>query len=73
MNKWISVDEKLPKAMQEVLCYKGKFWGNLMDVYTYLGNGKWQDDYGNIASTEDDSITHWMPLPKIPKMKGGNN
>lgn len=67
--EWISVDDRLPEDMQEVLCYKGKFWGNLQDVYTYLGDGKWQDDYGNIADTEDEAIAHWMPLPAPPTEK----
>lgn len=67
--EWISVEDRLPEDMQEVLCYKGKFWGNLQDVYTYLGDGKWQDDYGNIADTKDEAITHWTPLPAPPTEK----
>ena len=27
------------------------------------------DDYGFVAI--DDTVTHWMPLPEPPKMKGG--
>lgn len=27
------------------------------------------DDYSSIAI--DDTVTHWMPLPEAPKMKGG--
>ena len=27
------------------------------------------DDYNSIAI--DDTVTHWMPLPEAPKMKGG--
>ena len=27
------------------------------------------DEYGSVAI--DDTVTHWMPLPEIPKMKGG--
>ena len=27
------------------------------------------DDYGFVAI--DDAVTHWMPLPEAPKMKGG--
>ena len=27
------------------------------------------DEYSSIAI--DDTVTHWMPLPEPPKMKGG--
>ena len=64
---WISVDERLPDKMQEVLAYRGEFRGGMMNVYTHLGNGNWEDDYGYRGNTEHEGITHWMPLPEAPK------
>lgn len=66
-GEWISVDDRLPELLQDVLCYRGNFKGDLMNTYTYLGQGMWKDDYGINYSTEEDGITHWMPLPTPPK------
>ena len=67
MSEWIRVKDKLPEPETEVLVYRGNHFGDIMNVYTYLGNGEWEDDYGYWARTEDDGITHWMPLPEPPK------
>ena len=67
MNKWINVNDKLPNKNEDVLVYHGEFIGNLIDVYTYIGNNEWEDDYGYWARTNDEGITHWMPLPEPPK------
>lgn len=61
--KWISVKDRLPEENINVLIYRR----NMMNVYTYLGHGEWEDDYGYWTRTEDDGITHWMPLPDEPK------
>lgn len=70
-QEWISIADRLPDKGQEVLAYRGDFNGDMMNTYTYLGSGNWQDDYGYRGSAEHDGITHWMPLPEPPKMKGG--
>ena len=70
-QKWISLEQRHPELLQECLCYRGNFKGDLMNTYTYLGQGMWKDDYGINYSTEEDGITHWMPLPEPPMMKGG--
>lgn len=66
-QKWIPVTERLPEINAEVLCYRGNHIGALMDAYTYMGDYKWQDTYGFWNYTEDEGITHWMPLPEPPK------
>ena len=68
---WTSVDERLPDKGQGVLAYRGDFNGDMMNTYTYLGSGNWEDDYGYRGSAEHEGITHWMPLPEPPQMKGG--
>ena len=47
---------------------------NEEDDEYYISEGWYEvinnwDDYGYIAI--DDTVTHWMPLPEAPKMKGG--
>lgn len=65
-NKWINVKDGLPENQQEVIVYRGHHSG-LMNVYTYIGNNEWEDDYGYWGRTNDEGITHWMPLPVPPK------
>ena len=67
MNDWISVKDELPEINKDVLIYRGQFIGRLINVYTYLGNNEWEDEYGYWGKTEDEGITHWMSLPSPPK------
>ena len=66
MSEWISVKDRLPETNKEVLVYRGGYIGGLMNVYTYVGNDTWEDDYGFWSRTDDDGITYWMPLPEPP-------
>jgi hypothetical protein len=69
-QEWISVDERLPKESEVVLAYSEKF-GIIQRIYTsYKGEIRWWSD-GCWSSTKQLGITHWMPLPEAPKMKGG--
>ena len=62
-QEWISVDKRLPdkEGVYLVYTYKG-----YMKISKYSGWGI--DDE---ASFDDFFVTHWMPLPEPPKMKGG--
>ena len=71
MSKWIPVTERLPEKGQEVLAYRGDFLGKMMNTYTYLGSGNWEDDYGYRGSAEHEGLTHWMPLPEPPGTEKG--
>ena len=62
-GEWISVKDRLPEDNTNVLVYRG----SLISVYTYIGHNEWEDDYGYWSRTDDDGITHWMPLPEPPK------
>lgn len=64
---WISVKDRLPNIRQEVIAYRGEFRGDIIDRYTYLNNGLWEDAYGYRVSTEHEGITHWTHLPEPPK------
>jgi len=62
MENWISVEEQMPTKDETVLVYRG----DLISVYTYMGNDEWEDAYGYWGRTEDEFITHWMSLPEPP-------
>ena len=64
-NKWISIDEKLPENEERVLVYiDSKRYGKTLDTDRYLRDSDSWARWNN-------HITHWMPLPEPPKMKGG--
>lgn len=67
--EWISVDERLPEEDTRVLVYLNL---TKLDAMTYtffdtdrILDGKWIRWRGYIS--------HWMPLPEAPKMKGADN
>ena len=60
VQEWISVKEP-PKERGEYLCYL-KYEPESSDVIrqnTYYGSGRWMAEPGR--------LTHWMPLPGLPK------
>lgn len=58
-QEWISIDERLPEEFENVLVYDG-----VVTIDHISAGGEWW--YHN-----HDAVTHWMPLPEPPKMKGG--
>jgi hypothetical protein len=62
-SEWISVEERLPEREGTYL------------VYTYKGAIKFGDFRCYYAKNDnpqfDYYVTHWMPAPEPPKMKGG--
>lgn len=82
-GEWISVDERLPELKEEVrtwgelkiqpsvrvLCACEQKSGKVFikeGFYELWGSKVVWKIPGSI-----DSVTHWMPLPEAPKMKGG--
>ena len=63
--KWISVKDRLPEIGTVVLGYAKQNPFSAYDVMRVrnLGNGFEMIRYHEYAS----SITHWMPLPELPK------
>lgn len=57
--RWISVKERLPKRDEEVLCLFMYPEGRNVCQNVYYGGGHWLG--------EGDHVTHWMPLPELPK------
>ena len=67
-QEWISVDERLPETNEEVLVYS-----SVGKIYTacYIRVDGIEFWFENIDGFRE--ITHWMPLPEGPKMKGEKN
>lgn len=57
----ISVDERLPREGDKVICYRPSY-GDKMIIDSY-----WRD----YQATEDGGVTHWMPAPAIPTTPSG--
>ena len=66
-SPWISVEERLPEPEKEVIILaKNKYID--IDHLTDDGEGGyywWKSD--EWICCEDDKITHWMPIPELPK------
>jgi hypothetical protein len=63
-HEWISVEERLPESHDTILYSDGES----VDACYFL-----DDHFVTLDTYEADTIygvTHWMPLPEPPKMKG---
>ena len=61
--EWISVEERLPDENGRFLTVDKK--GDMMVCF-------WEKHFGWFAMVcNKNAITHWMPLPEPPDMKGG--
>ena len=60
VQEWISVKDRLPEPWKQVLIYSRY---DFCEVALYIGiPGKWRVTW-NHEMLDDDSVTHWMPLP----------
>ena len=72
-SEWISVEERLPDKKEydwvlvNVLLTSENYYG--VPQIAELRNGKWwgYDDFP--LSEVGCKVTHWMPLPEVPKMR----
>jgi hypothetical protein len=76
LSDWISVEDRLPEVPPP---YYDKEWGGKVEplstrVIVWDGEDVYEEHYhksfgnteGHFSSNEDNSITHWMPLPTPP-------
>lgn len=77
--EWISVkDKRKPKHFQEYLCVcvfdddveMKHAWRMVLRWYALGGNGKVDRPHFNDEGVNGMIVTHWMPLPDLPKMRG---
>lgn len=62
-SEWISVGERLPEKQGAYLVFTCDRRISMCHFIDHYCDGNMQfDDY---------RVTHWMPLPEAPKMKGG--
>ena len=89
MAKWISVKDRLPnKDGKYLCCWDGYTVGDkFIDIYSFAKNLRKVDEYNfkdeNRAGWYDydsewgycerESVTHWMPLPELPKETVGED
>ena len=69
---WISVDERLPDEVygdEIIICTED----GVVGAGRYDGEFSWMANEGSdfYDLGTDSRVTHWMPLPEAPKMKGG--
>ncbi len=67
---WISVEDELPEFKKNVLCYLGKGeprMMKLMVVAQYEKDKKPQNEWTAVDGFNATFVTHWMPLPELPK------
>ena len=70
-QEWISVDERLPEEDDDYIVNLHYPHGiNIATKRSYSKKRKWYGVSVNHWYTEVN-VTHWMPLPEAPKMKGG--
>ena len=62
-SEWISVDERLPETEGKYLVCTSNGNIGVENFINYYGTGKH-------LCFDTWAVTHWMPLPKAPKMKG---
>ena len=69
-SEWISVDERLPQEDGPYLAHI-KLPHLAFEKLTVIATIMYGKNHGFYKETENDIVTHWMPLPEAPKMKGG--
>ena len=75
-SEWISVDERLPDEGGKYVVYRKLYTGlSSVDIINYDtnydGHAMWYFVDSDWGDCEVNNVTHWMPLPEAPKMKGG--
>lgn len=65
-RRWIPVSERLPNVFEGVLAYCPK---NRNTYLLYINaRGEWHFfDKTVVGALLDEAVTHWMPLPELPK------
>lgn len=64
-DRWIDINERQPERHARVLCYY-KYEPDSPDVVcenTYYG----RKADGYLWMSDSSKVTHWMPLPELPK------
>ena len=71
-QEWISVDERLPEENGRYLVFI-KVSHQLFENLTAVGIIEYNKTNGFILYSVAETVTHWMPLPEAPRMKGDSD
>lgn len=63
--EWISVKDRLPKNNETVLAYAVDY--HYEAFIARYNKGEWFDDEIAHNPKIDDYVSHWIPIPKLPK------
>ena len=65
---WISVEDKdkLPEELDEILFTEGQGVYKGYRIEYDLGEERW-NAWFSVSDNKIDDVTHWMPLPELPK------
>ena len=71
VQEWISVDDRLPEDSNDGFADAVLVTDGFVQHMAYFVGGEWRfAESGEIKEPMWYRITHWMPLPELPK--GGN-
>lgn len=75
--QWISANDRLPEGKfgeELIICTEdGEVGAGRYSVFKDEGEFSWMENEGSdfYSLGTNSRVTHWMPLPEAPKMKGG--
>ena len=64
--KWIPIEKQEPSKFELVLCYVLGKKENAIEILYRHGDSYYSDYDGGIIYSQNE-ISHWMPLPELPK------
>jgi hypothetical protein len=64
MTNWISVKDRLPEELKDVIATDGKI---VHEAHWYKHSYMEELDWYNWKFGYWKDVTHWMPLPQLPK------
>lgn len=65
VQKWISVEERLPEGRQLCIAFGRKGAHRCVDLALWRGSGTWE-----FAMEASFTVEYWLPLPELPKTEG---
>lgn len=72
MSEWISVEDRLPNRDCKVIVCAHKIRGGFIKKERFITTAVFcmtmiDKHYFDFKSNGDGIVTHWMPLPELPK------
>lgn len=71
-SEWISVGDRLPEENGQYLA-SVDISHSAFEKLTTIAIVAYGKSHGFYLYNETEKVTHWMPLPEFPKVKGGDS